>query len=164
MFTNGANFTNGIKSLDAAGFTLGTDATVNGASTITYRYAAFATAISITTTGTLSAFTSCSSIPSAVQSYTVSGNGLTANLVITPPTGYEISLVSNSAFSTSAISLTPSSGTVPTTTIYVRLNNATAASYSGNITNSSTGATTQNVAVNGTVNANPIAITSASYA
>ena len=103
---------------------------------------------SITTTGTLSAFTTPLGTPSAEQSYTVSGSNLTDALVITAPADFQVSTTSGS-FSSNTLSLTPTSGTVATTTIYVRLNPSSATTYSGNITNASTGATTVNVAVSG---------------
>lgn len=85
-----------------------------------------------------------------VQNFSVSGSNLSANLTITPPSGYEICLTSGGTYQTSAISLTPSTGTVSSTTIYVRLKDTNAAgSYSGNISCASTGATTQNVAISG---------------
>ncbi len=46
--------------------------------------------------------------------------------------------------------MTPTSGTVPSTTIYARFNRATEGTSSGNITHVSSGATTKNVAVTGT--------------
>ncbi|MES2767485.1 MAG: hypothetical protein V4642_16545 [Bacteroidota bacterium] len=104
----------------------------------------------ITTTGALNAFSTPQGTPSAQQSYSVAATGLTANLTITPPTGYEVSTTSGSSFA-SSLTLTPSSGVVSSTTIYVRLTGATAGTSSGNITNASTGATTQNVAATGTV-------------
>ncbi|MGC2235985.1 MAG: Calx-beta domain-containing protein [Pyrinomonadaceae bacterium] len=86
---------------------------------------------------------------SAEQSYTVSGSNLTANLVVTAPTDYEVSTTTGTGFG-SSVSLTPSSGTVNTTTIFVRYAPATIGANSGtNITNASTGATTKNVAVTG---------------
>nr|MBK9650371.1 PKD domain-containing protein [Bacteroidota bacterium] len=105
---------------------------------------------SITTTGVLIPFVSCQGSVSAEQSFTVSGTGLTANLLVTPPTGFEVSLTSGSGFA-SSLSFTPSSGSVPTTTIFVRLTAAASGTPSGNIACTSTGATTQDVAVSGTV-------------
>ena len=58
--------------------------------------------------------------PSAQQSFTISASYLTANLVLTAPTDYEISSTSGSGFG-SSVTLTPTSGSVASTTIYVRL-------------------------------------------
>ena len=103
----------------------------------------------ITTTGTLSAFSSPVGTPSAEQSYTVAGANLTTDLVITPPTDFELSLTSGSGFSSSPINITPDSGTVASTNIFVRLNPTTAAAYSANITHDSTDAPQKTVAVSG---------------
>jgi PA domain/Secretion system C-terminal sorting domain len=104
----------------------------------------------ITTTGTLNAFASCSGNVSANQTISVSGTSLTANLVVTAPSGFEVSTTAGSGFG-SSVSITPTSGTVAATNVYVRLTAAASGSPSGNITCTSTGVTTQNVAVTGTV-------------
>jgi len=115
----------------------------------------------ISTTGTLSTFTSCAGTASAQQSFTVSGLGLLTNLLIIPPTGFEVSITASSGFGTS-VSLTPLSGTVATTTIFIRLTNAASGTPSGNVAcTSAVSATTQTVAVSGTVNALPTATLSA---
>jgi len=105
----------------------------------------------IITSGALASFGSCSGSVSTEQNYTISGSGLSSNnITITAPTGFEVSTTSGSGF-TSPLTLTPSSGVVSSTTIYVRLKSDATGSPSGNITNVSTNATTQNVAVSGTV-------------
>ncbi len=98
----------------------------------------------------LTAFTSCSGSVSAEQSYTVSGTNLTANLVVTAPTGFEVSTASGSGFGTS-VSLTPSSGTVATTTIYIRVAASATGTPSGNLSITSTNATTLTKAVSDTI-------------
>ena len=103
----------------------------------------------ITTTGTLSNFTSPASIPSVAQTYTVSGSNLTANLNINAPEGFEIS-TDNIAYSPD-LALVPSGGIVSSTTIYVRLNSPILGSYGGNITHTSAGAADRNIAANGNV-------------
>ena len=87
---------------------------------------------------------------SAEQSYTVEGSNLTNDIVVTPPTDFEISLTSGSGFATTPITLTQTGGTVITTTIYARFTPITTGVKSVNITNVSTDATTRNVAVSGT--------------
>lgn len=104
---------------------------------------------------TLSGFTYVSGNgPSSNQTFTVSGVGLTSNLVITAPANYQISLSATSGFG-SSINLTPTGGTVPTTTIYVRLAaGLSVGNYnSENIVCSSTGATSLNVTCSGSVTA-----------
>ena len=104
---------------------------------------------------TLSGFSYMSgSGPSSEQSFTVSGTNLTANISVTAPTDYEISTGTGGSFSaTSLITLTQNSGSVSSTTIYVRLKSGlSVASYnSENIAVASTGVTTQNVACSGSV-------------
>ncbi|MET0393320.1 MAG: pectinesterase family protein [Chitinophagaceae bacterium] len=109
----------------------------------------------IATTGTLTGFTQTIGSPSAVQTYTVAGTGLTQNITITPPVNYEVSANGGTTWFSNAspLVLAQSGGAVATTTISVRLNATTAANYSGDITHASTGATTMNVAVSGTTQA-----------
>ena len=88
-------------------------------------------------------------VPSAEQTFTVQGLFLTADLVITAPTSFEVSLASGSGFAQS-VSITPSSGTVAQTTIYVRLKSGlSAAKYSGDITISSTGVVDKTISIEG---------------
>ncbi len=109
-------------------------------------------------------FATTTGTPSAEQSYTVNATNLTANLMIMAPAGYEISLTSGTYTGTggNTLMLTPSSGTVASTIIYVRLTAATAGSFSGSVSNASTGATTRNISVSGTVTA-PVAPALATY-
>ncbi|MGI4863519.1 MAG: pectinesterase family protein [Janthinobacterium lividum] len=107
----------------------------------------------ITTSSTaLAAFTQYNTGTSAVQTYTVSGVNLTANLVVTPPAGFEISTNGGTTWtgSTAPVTLTPTNNTLANTTISVRLNASATGAYSGNITHVSTGATSVNVAITGT--------------
>jgi endonuclease I len=81
--------------------------------------------------------------------YTVSGSSLTSDLVVSADSSFEVSLNYPYGYSKS-ITLTQVSGTVATTTIYVRFSPSAIGSATGNIVNSSAGSTTQNVAVSGT--------------
>lgn len=105
----------------------------------------------ITISESILSFSSCSGSNSDEQSYTISGSGLTTNIISTAPTGFELSTTSGGVF-TSTITLTQTSGVVSLTTIYVRLKSDATGSPSGNITHTSTNATTQNIAVSGVVN------------
>ena len=100
-----------------------------------------ATGPTITTGGTLTAFSSNPGVPSAAQTYAVSGTNLTDAIVITPPAAFEISLTSGSGWfsNPNTISLTPSGDTLTNTTIYVRFNRFTAGTSTGNITHTSSG-------------------------
>ena len=105
----------------------------------------------INISGTLSGF---GYIPvnsvSAEQSYTVSGSNVTANIRVTPPTGFQISTGTGASFvATNPVTLTQSGGIVNSTTIYVRFAPLSSGSYSANITHVSTTAS-QNMAVSGT--------------
>ncbi|SFF61225.1 T9SS type A sorting domain-containing protein [Thermoflexibacter ruber] len=106
----------------------------------------------ITTTGTLTPFSTCAGTPSASQTYTVSGSNLSANITINAPTGFEIS--SNGTTFSNTLTLNATNGTVANTTITVRLAANASGSPSGNITHTS-GTATQNVAVSGAVNPIP---------
>ncbi|PWA05160.1 hypothetical protein DB895_07575 [Flavobacterium psychrotolerans] len=99
--------------------------------------------------------------PSANQTFTASGNNLTADILLTPPTDYEISTDSGSGFG-STITLTQSGGVVNATTIYVRLKvGLAAANYNTeNVAATSAGATTKNETCSGTVNTSTNSITS----
>ena len=91
--------------------------------------------------------------PSSSQSTTVSGTNLTNDITLTAPTNFEISESSSSGF-TSSITLTPSGGSVSSTTIYARLKQGLGVgSYSGDISCSSSGATAQTISLSGSVSA-----------
>lgn len=92
---------------------------------------------------------------SANSSFTTSAVELHANLVVTAPTGYQVSTSPSSGFG-SSVSLTPTNGTVPSTTIYTRFAPGTVGAISGNIALTSDGTTTVNVAVSGTGIDNPV--------
>jgi len=101
----------------------------------------------VAATGTLTAMSTTTGTPSAAQSFTASGTNLTGNITITAPSGFEISTSSSSGYA-GTLNLTPSGGTVPATTIFVRLAAAdSVGNYSGNITLASSGATTVNEAI-----------------
>lgn len=103
-------------------------------------------------TSSLSGFTYIFSAgPSAQQSFTVSGTNLSGNVTLTAPIHYEISTTSGSGF-TSSISLTPTGGTLPTTTVYVRLKVSLGVGiYNETLTAASQYADTRNLSLNGNV-------------
>lgn len=103
----------------------------------------------ITITGSLSNFGDVLvGNSSAEQSYTVEGTNLTSNIYISAPSGFQISLTSGGVF-TDSIVLTQSGGTVSTTTVYAKFTPVSLGVANGNISNSSTGATTVNEPVSG---------------
>ncbi len=97
--------------------------------------------------------------PSAEGTFTVEGINLTANISVTAPTNFEVSLMSGSGFSTS-VSVSQVGGTAATTTIYTRLiAGLTPNTYTGDVTAASAGATDATVALEGTVTASTPQIT-----
>ena len=89
--------------------------------------------------------------PGSPQSYTVSGANLTADLLITPPSGVELSDDDGIIWATS-LSITPDGGAVASTTVEARIDaSAPTGTISGAIANTSSGAIEQDVAVTGTV-------------
>jgi len=113
----------------------------------------FSTPEIVVSTASLSDFGTINvSYVSAEQSYMVSATNMTADLTITPPTDFEISTQTGASFSaTNPITLTPSSGTISSTTIYVRYRpTSSGATGSLNITHTGSSATQQNVSVQGT--------------
>ena len=125
--------------------------------TITVNPTAPASAIVATlASGTI---TACAGSPSAspnIQQFTVSGSNLTGDIKMTAPSGFEVSLTQGSGYG-SSITLTQSGGTVANTVVYVRSSSlAFAGAISGNVVLTSTGATNQNVAVSGVINAIPV--------
>lgn len=91
------------------------------------------------------------------QSYTVSGIQLTGDITITAPAAFQVSTSSNSGFGGSVV-LMPSGGTVAATPIYVRFQPTAQTGYSGNISNTSSGANNPSVSVMG-VGANAPSVT-----
>ncbi len=102
-------------------------------------------------THSLNLGTTTAGTASSSQSYTVSGSNLTASVVVAAPSGVELSSDNGSTWH-SSLTLTETGGVLGSTTIDARISaSATAGSISGNISNTSTGATEQDVAVSGTV-------------
>lgn len=112
--------------------------------------------------GSIPSFGNCAIyFASDAQKYSVSGSALSAPLVITAPTHFEISLVYNSQFSQS-ITLLPIAGNVNNTVIYVRFSPYLTGSQSGNLVHSSLGSSTQNRVVIGNAVPNTATGTNAS--
>jgi hypothetical protein len=113
------------------------------------------------TTGTpLTAFTAEEGAPSAAQTVTVTGQGLTADIVATAPTGFEVS--SDGLNYGPTANIVPVSGSVADATLSVRISaSAALGALSGNVTLTSTGSQPANVAVSGTVTS-PTSVVTAS--
>ena len=118
------------------------------------QYASATPTVTIST-GTLDLGTTTAGTAGSAESYIVSGTGLTADILITAPTGVELSDDGGTTWSTS-LDLTESDGTIDTTTIDARIAaSADVGEISGSIANTSSGTTEQDVTVSGTVNAIP---------
>jgi DNA/RNA endonuclease G (NUC1) len=103
-------------------------------------------------TGALTTLASIEGSAGTSQSYTVNGSNLSGNITVTAPTNFELSL-NNSSFA-DTLTITPSSGNVGQT-VFVRIKStASLGSVSGTVTHSGGGATTQSLAVSGTVASN----------
>lgn len=108
----------------------------------------------INVTASLTKFFANHTYASEPQAMIVSGNNLSTDINIGPLAGYQFSTSIGGPYINS-LSLSPSGGNVSSTNVYVILSSANAVgTYSGNISLSSTGATTQNVAANGQVYGN----------
>lgn len=80
-----------------------------------------ATAPLITASGTIDGLNYAEgSGPSTAKSFTVSGIGLTGDITVTAPTNFEVSKSSGSGYG-SSVSFSPTSGTLASSTVYVRL-------------------------------------------
>lgn len=137
-----------ITTAGTASITVANGAAVSNAQTFTID-AAGVPNITLSTTG-LNTMTTITGTASTAQTYTVSGINLTSNIVITPPANFEVS--TNGTTYSASVSLTPTSGSVSTTTIYARVKAAAPSGiYSGNISHTTTGIATKNIAVAATV-------------
>ncbi len=94
---------------------------------------------------TLTPFSTTTGTPSAAQVYNLDGSFLTANIVVTPPAGYEMS--TDGTTYSSSLSVGPEYSGVA----YIRLTGTAAGTFDGIITHTSTGATQVDLAVSGTV-------------
>ena len=113
----------------------------------------------IAASGSVTARSTTYGTASSAASFTVSGSALTGNLTVTPPAGFQTSLAEGSGYGSST-SIT-ASGTLASTTVFVRLAAATApGSYSGNISIAGGGATSQSIAIaSSTVAAKALTVT-----
>ncbi|MFN5629754.1 MAG: T9SS type A sorting domain-containing protein [Bacteroidota bacterium] len=97
------------------------------------------------------------------KTFNVSGSNLNADLIVSAPAGYTLALDAAFTSPSATINLTPSSGTVASTPIFVRMTGATVGTFSGNITIASNLATTQNTALTGQVYASAVPFTAGNY-
>jgi hypothetical protein len=114
----------------------------------------------IITNGAISAFTTCVGTASASQSFTVTSSDLTNNLIITAPTGYEVSRISSSSGYQDTVILVHSTGSIAATAIFVRIKasaSTTATTFGArNISLASTGSVSGSITIpSSTINSNP---------
>ncbi|MEA5426195.1 pectinesterase family protein [Arcicella lustrica] len=97
---------------------------------------------------------------SAAQVYSLSAENLADKLMITIPNNFEISANAGKTWmnSSSNFSLTPTNGSIATTSIQVRLNSTQAGTFSGNILHTSTDAISKSITVNGTTQTDPLPV------
>jgi autotransporter-associated beta strand protein len=102
----------------------------------------------VTLGGTFAAMTAEYGTASVAQSFTVSGGALTADVVVGAPVGFEVSDAPAGTYGAS-VTLTQTGGAVASTTLYLRMkgNNPFGAVAAGDVTATSTGATTVTLAV-----------------
>jgi hypothetical protein len=105
-------------------------------------------------TGTpLGAFSTTEGTASAPQNVTVNGQGLAAGILATAPAGFEVSSDGGVTYGSTA-TITPVSGSVSAATLSVRIAaSAAVGSPAGNVTLTSTGSQSVNIAASGTVSA-----------
>ena len=112
-------------------------------------------------------FNQVNGFPSQNQLLTLWGNNLTGDVTLTAPANFEISTNSSTGFG-ATINVTPTAGNLMLTPVYVRFNSSINGSFSGNLTVTSSGVSSQNVILNGTcltptlTNPNPLVILEAS--
>lgn len=155
--TNLIIYTRLKSALTAGSYTGNITITSTGADTKIIALAGSVTAAPVVITTNKTALTNFSynygSGPSAIQSFTVSGTGITDYINITAPANYEISTTTGTSFSgKSSIALSTSTGTIAATTIYVRLIKDLAVGvYNEAITFSATGGTSKQLNLGGFV-------------
>ena len=111
----------------------------------------------VATPNSLTGFSTPQGTPSASQTFTLEGDNLSGNLSIAALTGFEYSLDNSSFSSTLTVPVSGGNVTGEPRTVYVRLTGASIGTPSGNAVVSGGGATSVNVALNGTVTSPPAA-------
>jgi hypothetical protein len=146
LYGYGGTATGGTGGFDVASSVVnvqlnGTTAVVGGTPLIT------------ATPATLTGFQALSGVGSTEQTYSITGSDLTNDIIVTPPVGFEIATVTGGPYTVNPafITLPQTGGVVGPLTIFVRMNSATLGPNAGVVSNTSTGATTKNVALSGNV-------------
>ncbi|MES3017150.1 MAG: YDG domain-containing protein, partial [Bacteroidota bacterium] len=123
----------------------------------------FGQTITVDPGGMVAVTTTYGTASATPATFIVSGTTITGGILITPPSGYQLSQTdATSGYSTAGTPITVlGDGTINNTTIYVRLAATTiVGTYTGNIVLTSSGATDQNVAtISSDVTAKALTIT-----
>jgi gliding motility-associated-like protein len=123
--------------------------------TITVNPAATTTLSATTATGTIGACVGTPSSGTNIETFTVSATGLQANVTVTAPTGFEVSLNSNTGYAGS-VSIPGTAGVLNAYPVYVRsAASAPAGAISGTVLLTTPGAPNVGVKVNGLISALP---------
>jgi hypothetical protein len=151
IYTGNTTFTSG-STTNTAGLT----AYVDGGSRI------MGTDINTKIVSSISGLNAYLNIAPTIEKYLIiTGSGLTSDVTITPSAEFEISLTSGSGFSSIPLTVTPNSGSVSATSIYVRLKNGfSLGSVTGTLTLTATNANTRAISLSGTVTNQPTINTS----
>jgi len=131
---------------------LGNNTSCNAASRVAV--VAYAGASLTTSVASLTGFATCQGTASSNQSFTVNGAGVSSNITITAPTGYEVSKTSGSGYA-STITLTASNSILPSTSIYTRLSSSAIGTPTGTITINAGGTLSKTITVSGTASSTP---------
>ncbi|HEY6505703.1 MAG TPA: pectinesterase family protein [Chitinophagaceae bacterium] len=102
----------------------------------------------IVVTQNLVAFSQTIGAAPHVQNYTVAGNSLTGNIIITPPPHFQIS-TNGSAWQSTAVTLNRVGTTVASTQLWLRLNVPVTGMFSGLLRHTSADADSVNITLNG---------------
>jgi gliding motility-associated-like protein len=106
--------------------------------------------------GTITACAGTASVSPNIQQFTVSGNDLTSPMTISPPEFFELSLNPLNGYSTS-VTITPVNGNIANTTVYARSDvNAPVGSISGRCIISTSGFTSTDPILSGTIYTLPV--------
>ncbi|MEJ6795961.1 MAG: autotransporter-associated beta strand repeat-containing protein, partial [Flavobacteriales bacterium] len=108
-------------------------------------YALFRTGPEITFTESFNSFFRSDNAASQPQSMVVSATGLTADVLLTPPTGFELSIDGNTFSNT--LTLYEVSGSLANTTVYVRVKSSASGYPSGTMSLTTTGGSPKGIAL-----------------
>lgn len=96
----------------------------------------------------LGSFSAITGTSSTVQSFTLSGSNLTANVNVVAPASFAVSLSANSGFG-SSVTLVPTGGTLASTPVYIRFSPTTSGQVNGMV-NITSGTESKTIPVVGT--------------